>query len=99
MCSEKVTIQRDKQFIVLEGENSHTTVISWEAGGNVVESSTFTMLADNFVARDIAFKVIYLFKFIDLLKKPYQLVLIIRFTFVYSTNTLLNKKNYNNLVD
>lgn len=57
MYSEQVSIQQGKQFIVLEGESSRTTVISWEAGGSVTESAAFTMLADNFVARNITFKV------------------------------------------
>ncbi|PON57622.1 Pectinesterase, catalytic [Trema orientale] len=57
--SEKVSIQQDKQYIVLEGEGRKTTVITWDDGGSSIKSSTFTMLADNFVARDITFRNTY----------------------------------------
>lgn len=58
MCpSEKVVIQKEKQYIVLEGEGMRRTVITMDAGGDSFENTTFTMLADNFVARDITFQV------------------------------------------
>lgn len=54
--SEKILIIKEKQYIFLEGESSQKTMIAWGDGGNVVESPTFKMLADNFVASKIAFK-------------------------------------------
>ncbi|PON69658.1 Pectinesterase, catalytic [Parasponia andersonii] len=57
--SEKVSIQPDKQYIVLEREGWKTTVIIWDDGGNSIKSSTFMMLADNFVALDITFRNTY----------------------------------------
>ena len=56
--SEKVTTQQDKQFIILEGESMRMTIITYEDGGDVIESTTFKMYANNFVARGITFKVI-----------------------------------------
>lgn len=55
--SEKVSVPEDKQFIVVEGENRANTVIQWGDAGDVVKSTTFTILADNFVAKNITFKV------------------------------------------
>ncbi|XP_052194104.1 probable pectinesterase 29 [Diospyros lotus] len=57
--SEKVTIPSEKQFIFLEGESRRRTVIQWGDAGSVAYSSTFTLLADNFVAKNIAFKNTY----------------------------------------
>lgn len=81
-CREKVTIPKQKRYILLEGDGSSTTVISFDAHAyagiddimgrpNVTAddssptflSATFTVLADNFVARGIAFKVPYLLFF------------------------------------
>jgi len=59
MCSEKVTIPLSKQYISLVGEDRHRTVIEWWAGGgrDTLAYSTFSVYADNFVARNITFKV------------------------------------------
>jgi hypothetical protein len=66
---EKVTIPSQKGFIFLEGDGSWTTDISfnvhaYDAPNNVTDdysstynSATFTVQADNFIARNIAFKV------------------------------------------
>ncbi|KAF0907326.1 hypothetical protein E2562_015826 [Oryza meyeriana var. granulata] len=74
---EKVTIPRRKPFILLKGDGSWNTEISFDAhahssidelvnrrSGNVSNSptfynATFIVLADNFVARNIAFKNMY----------------------------------------
>jgi hypothetical protein len=56
-----VTIPQNKGFILLEGEGEDQTSIEWadHAGGDLttVNSSTMTVYADDFMARDIAFKV------------------------------------------
>ncbi|KAM6578636.1 hypothetical protein CsatB_030473 [Cannabis sativa] len=57
--NEKVSIERRKQFIFLEGERRSTTMIAWGDGGDVVKSPTFSSHADNFVATRITFKNYY----------------------------------------
>ena len=57
MSSEKVEISEDKPYIILQGENRMMTVIQWGDFGRSLESSTFKLLADNFMAREITFKV------------------------------------------
>ncbi|KAF4347224.1 hypothetical protein F8388_009894 [Cannabis sativa] len=57
--NEKVSIERRKQFIFLEGERRSTTIIAWGDGGDVVKSPTFSSHADNFVATRITFKNYY----------------------------------------
>lgn len=57
MSSEKVTISQDKPYIILEGESRSRTVILWGDFGSSLESSTFMLYADNFMARGITFKV------------------------------------------
>ncbi|KAI5008720.1 probable pectinesterase 66 [Hordeum vulgare subsp. vulgare] len=65
--TEKVTIPAEKGYILLEGDGSWNTDINFNdyAGANVrrrrytsptYQSATFTVLADNFVAQNIAFK-------------------------------------------
>lgn len=75
-CREKVTIPKEKCYILLQGEGQSTTEIYYDASNNgtvddlhllmrggsagayasgTFESATFTVLADDFVARDIAF--------------------------------------------
>ncbi|KAF8387653.1 hypothetical protein HHK36_026307 [Tetracentron sinense] len=54
--NEKVQIPWDKPFINLEGESSKTTVIQWGDYGNAINSSTFSLFAENFVATNICFK-------------------------------------------
>ncbi|PKI76132.1 hypothetical protein CRG98_003493 [Punica granatum] len=57
--NEKVTIPRDKQFIFLQGESARNTVIQWSDAGEPFQSTTLTVLAENFKARNIAFKNAY----------------------------------------
>ncbi|KAK4567860.1 hypothetical protein RGQ29_003578 [Quercus rubra] len=55
--NEKVEISaEDKPYIILQGENRVMTVIQWGDFGRSLESSTFKLLADNFMAREITFK-------------------------------------------
>ncbi|MQL93118.1 hypothetical protein Taro_025757 [Colocasia esculenta] len=60
---EKVAIPRGKEFIMLEGEGSDKTSIEWVAHASatvsVPDTATFTLLADNFVAKRIAIKNVY----------------------------------------
>ena len=60
MSSEKVEITKNKPYIILEGENRILTVIQWGDFGSPLESSTFKLLADNFMAREITLNVKYL---------------------------------------
>ncbi|CAB4284041.1 unnamed protein product [Prunus armeniaca] len=57
--TEKVVIPKEKPYVILEGEANQLTSIEFGEGGNVVESPTFKLFADNFVARNIIFKNTY----------------------------------------
>ncbi|KAK9902540.1 hypothetical protein M0R45_001477 [Rubus argutus] len=63
--SEKIVIPKDKPYIILEGDSKYLTTIEWGDAGHVRNSSTFTLLASNFVARHVYFKNTY-----DRLIKP-----------------------------
>ncbi|XP_010674634.2 probable pectinesterase 55 [Beta vulgaris subsp. vulgaris] len=54
--NEKVIIPREKPFIVLEGDGRRKTIIQASDGGTFFQSTTFSLLAANFVARNITFK-------------------------------------------
>ncbi|KAK4595429.1 hypothetical protein RGQ29_013762 [Quercus rubra] len=56
---EKVTIAKDKQYIILKGKDRLSTVIEWDDSGSSLESSTFRVYAPNFMARSITFKNTY----------------------------------------
>ncbi|CAL8164609.1 unnamed protein product [Prunus armeniaca] len=53
---EKVVIPRNKPHIILEGDPRHDTAIEYGDFGSVIDSPTFKLFADNFVARNIIFK-------------------------------------------
>ena len=57
LSRERVTILKDKQYIILKGKSRLSTVIEWDDSGNSLESSTFKLYAANFMARNITFKV------------------------------------------
>ncbi|KAK4851708.1 hypothetical protein QYF36_017731 [Acer negundo] len=57
--NEKVVIPKEKPFILLDGEGSSTTVIQFNDFGNSINSSTFQLWAENFVAKGIMFKNTY----------------------------------------
>ncbi|KAJ3676305.1 hypothetical protein LUZ60_003717 [Juncus effusus] len=71
---EKVTIPKEKQFILLEGQSTDTTIIQWDSHSNgslasldaedilTIDTATFTVNADNFVARQITFQNSYDYK-------------------------------------
>ncbi|KAK9743424.1 hypothetical protein RND81_03G238100 [Saponaria officinalis] len=48
---EKITVPADKPLITLSGRNANTTVITWNDGGDIIKSPTFTVLASDFVGR------------------------------------------------
>lgn len=56
-------VQQHHGFIILEGDGRENTVIEWwdyagDSGNHdTVGSATFTLRADNFVAKNITFKV------------------------------------------
>ncbi|XP_074343105.1 putative pectinesterase 29 [Apium graveolens] len=52
---EQVKVPRDKQFIELTGKGKWNTSVVWNACERLDTSATFTVYADNFVARDISF--------------------------------------------
>ncbi|XVE89551.1 hypothetical protein DITRI_Ditri20bG0005200 [Diplodiscus trichospermus] len=54
--NEKVNIPQDKPKILFQGESSRTTIIQYGDSGNSIESSTFSLSAEEFVAMDITFK-------------------------------------------
>lgn len=51
-----------KSFIVLQGEGVSKTSIEWNDYGDTMHCATFSVFADDFVARDIAFVVRTLYK-------------------------------------
>lgn len=66
-CREQVIVPKEKQFILLEGEDWSSTVIQWN--GHIMpsdvkptddETSTaaFVVTADNFIAQKITFQVL-----------------------------------------
>ena len=57
MCKEKVNIPVDKPYIFLEVNGAKATIIRGNDHRETHESTTFTSLADNFVAKDISFVV------------------------------------------
>ncbi|KAK6930569.1 Pectinesterase, catalytic [Dillenia turbinata] len=52
---EKVTIPQDKPFIVLQGEGMYKSQIVYDNHENLIQSVTFHVLADDFVATNIGF--------------------------------------------
>ena len=56
-CREKIKIDRDKEYIVLEGRGRSRTTVTFDAHDSTADGSTFAVHADNFVAKDITFKV------------------------------------------
>jgi len=52
-----VKIPEDKPYIILKGQAKRTTEIVWDDHDNIVQSPTFTSLADNIIAKSISFRV------------------------------------------
>ncbi|XP_047322389.1 putative pectinesterase 11 [Impatiens glandulifera] len=48
---EKIIVPADKPFITLSGTLASNTIITWNEGGNILESATVTVLASDFVCR------------------------------------------------
>ncbi|KAK9129854.1 hypothetical protein Sjap_010341 [Stephania japonica] len=48
---EKVVVPADKPFITISGSQVNTTVITWGDSGDIFESSTFSVLASDFIGR------------------------------------------------
>ncbi|XWS58088.1 hypothetical protein CRYUN_Cryun08bG0004900 [Craigia yunnanensis] len=57
--NEKVNIPQDKPKILLEGESRTLTIIQFGDGGDSIKGSTFSLYAEEFVAKDITFKNTY----------------------------------------
>ncbi|KAK6930563.1 Pectinesterase, catalytic [Dillenia turbinata] len=53
---EKVMVPKNKRFIALIGEGMSNTKIIWNDHENLLESATFHLLADDFVAVNITFE-------------------------------------------
>ncbi|XP_030523405.2 probable pectinesterase 55 [Rhodamnia argentea] len=53
---EKVKIPQDKPYIILKGQAKKTTEVVWDDHDNIVQSPTFTSLADNIIAKSISFR-------------------------------------------
>lgn len=56
---EKIVVPVDKPFITISGSNPHDTIITWDDSGNIFESPTFAILANDFVARSLTIQVNY----------------------------------------
>lgn len=54
---EKIIVPADKPFITISGFNPKETVITWDDSGHIFESPTFSVLANDFVARFLTIKV------------------------------------------
>lgn len=58
---EKVFIPSPKEYILLEGDGHQQTSIEWDEAASMqpegTQGATFSILANNFVIRDITFKV------------------------------------------
>nr|POF24480.1 putative pectinesterase 29 [Quercus suber] len=52
---EKVKIPKEKPYFILRGKSRDTTVIEYGDYGNSLESSTFKLFAENFMASGITF--------------------------------------------
>ncbi|CAK7329683.1 unnamed protein product [Dovyalis caffra] len=48
---EKIVVPADKPFITLSGTQPSNTIITWNDGGDIMESPTLTVLASDFVGR------------------------------------------------
>ncbi|XP_047312652.1 putative pectinesterase 11 [Impatiens glandulifera] len=48
---EKIVVPADKPFITISGTLASNTIITWNEGGNILESPTVTVLASDFIAR------------------------------------------------
>lgn len=57
-CRENVTVPRDKPYVYLKGHQRSTTIVAGRSSGNLWEA-TLMVLADNFIAQRITFKVIF----------------------------------------
>lgn len=61
LCREQVKIPKEKQFILLDGQGSDSTVIQWNAhtvpSDQELGTAAFSVSADNFIAREITFQV------------------------------------------
>ncbi|XP_030458867.1 probable pectinesterase 55 [Syzygium oleosum] len=53
---EKVKIPEDKPYIILKGQAKKTTEVVWDDHENIVQSPTFTSLANNIIAKSISFR-------------------------------------------
>ncbi|OMO86283.1 Pectinesterase, catalytic [Corchorus capsularis] len=54
--NEKVNIPQDKPRILLEGESRRNTIIQFGDGGDSIQSSTFSLSAEEVVVMDITFQ-------------------------------------------
>ncbi|CAA6665236.1 unnamed protein product [Spirodela intermedia] len=54
---EKIILSADKPFVTLAGTDADSTVISWNDAGKTMESATVTILALDFVGRNITIQV------------------------------------------
>ena len=63
LCSEKVTVPSGKTYITFKGAGASLTTIQWgddaNKAGSTSKSASVIILADYFIAEDIAFKVLY----------------------------------------
>ena len=62
---EKVVVPADKPFITISGSKANGTIITWNDGGNIFESPTFTVLASDFVGQYLTIQVYNIFDVIE----------------------------------
>jgi pectin methylesterase-like acyl-CoA thioesterase len=61
LSREKIVVPADKPFITLSGTQPSDTIITWNDGGNIMESPTLTVLASDFVGRYLTIQVLSCF--------------------------------------
>ena len=58
-CKESVTVLPDKKYIYLKGEGRSNTIVAWKSIGSSFQEAVLMVLADNFIAQGISFKVMF----------------------------------------
>lgn len=54
---EKISVPADKPFITVSGTKANDTIITWNDGGEIFESPTFSVLASDFIGRYLTIQV------------------------------------------
>lgn len=86
MYEEKISVPADKPFITVSGTKANDTIITWNDGGDIFESPTFSVLASDFIGRYLTIQV-YLKRMLMLL---YEIISDSLFFFLVTSTTRRN---------